>query len=303
MKRITMIAALVFATAALQAQAVAPKIRVRSTTDRSILLLGQPVVYTLTLDLDPGVTIVADDLSGDALPLEGLELIDARVDRGDRRFVATYTLRTFDTGAAPRRVAPRIVRYAGSQPGSRDLASFELSIPEVEFVWRSVLPDELRTLDLKPISDPQPPSRRAFWVAAAGCGITGLVLLALLLTAGTRRSAHRTVTDASGIKARLLAEIDRLSARPRGTPEARRAFVDALESTIRQHVAEMIGTRALSLTSREMTAHAAGHIAHADELSAVVSHCEQLRFRPVGAIDEAQCRRAAAAARDWCEGV
>ena len=142
-------------------------IRVRSTVDRTAIWVGDRVVYAIEMTLPPGTSIVEDDVSTDALSLEGLEVraVDLGADdrgAGQRRF--RYVLASTQGGPTAASIGPLTVRYVVKRPGERveDAApSGEIAIPRTTIALRSTLPDGQETYALRDAR----PLRSSHWLA------------------------------------------------------------------------------------------------------------------------------------------
>src|SRR2546428_4931730 len=97
---------------------------VKSSVDRTAMFVGDRATYTIELTCKRGIEILPDDLSGNKLKLEGLELVAAESSRQSGRDGATiyqfrYVVTTYRVDAPKLTMGPMTVRYATTRPGQR----------------------------------------------------------------------------------------------------------------------------------------------------------------------------------------
>src|SRR3989442_8413598 len=99
-------------------------VAVSASVDRTAMFVGDRATYTIELTCKRGVEILPDDLSGDKLKLEGLELAGSDNSRQSGRDGATtyqfrYVVTTYRVDAPRLAIGPVTVRYATTRPGQR----------------------------------------------------------------------------------------------------------------------------------------------------------------------------------------
>lgn len=134
-----------------------PMVEVHTTINRTAVWVGDPILWTVELVCAPMVDVIADDLAGETLNLQGLELVASDTERttgedGALVHRVTYQFRTYEIGLPALRVAPFAVRYFVRRPGQRaeDLEpAGQVDVPGVLLAWRSTIPSGLTTVDLR----------------------------------------------------------------------------------------------------------------------------------------------------------
>jgi len=289
------------------AQTPQPDVTAHASVDRPAVFVGDRVIYTIELTCKRGVDIVADDVSRDKLRLDGLDVIDSRV---DRRTVARdqstiyrvdYVLTTYRIDQPTLKIAPFGVRYAIRRAGQRPedaSPAGEVQVPGATIAFRSLLPDEEEPSTIR--SDVLPHARRARFAALGAIGL-GLVIVsvvpALLAVVAVARRARRPRLRRS---ARAVRHAERISLETLRqleveTVEGRRAALTALEGLVRDHLRDVCGVPAAGLTPADVPASLTGSrtSVSADLVASVLATCELARYAPVDAMPSADaCREA-----------
>ena len=287
------------------AQTRQPDVAARASVDRPAVFVGDRVTYTIELTCKRGVDILADDLSRDKLRLEGLDVIDARIDRrtvdGGTIYRFEYVLTTYRIDLPTLKIAPLSVRYAIRRAGQRveDASpAGEIQVPGATIAFRSLLPDAEEPSAIR--SDAPPHARRALFAALGPIGL-GLIIVsavpALLAMAAVARRARKPRIRRS---ARAVRHAERLSletvrAMEVDTVEGRRTALTQLEGLVRAHLSEVCGVPGASVTSVDVPAALADSRAplSADVVASVLATCELARYAPPYAMPSADaCREA-----------
>ena len=88
------------------------------------MFVADRATFTIELTCKRGVDILSDDLSGDKLKLEGLELVGSDSSRDSGRDGTTiyrfhYVVTTYRVDTPAMTIGPLAVRYAATRPGQR----------------------------------------------------------------------------------------------------------------------------------------------------------------------------------------
>ncbi len=286
------------------AQTPAPDVTVRTSLDRTAMWVADRVTYTIELACKRGVDILADDLSRDKLKTEGLDAIDGDTDRQSTADGATiyrfrYVLTTYRTDVAALTIAPLRVRYAVRRAGQRleDASpAGEVLVPGAVAAFRSVLPDDL---DLQGVRSGKPPhARPARFAMLQPIGI-GLVIVAIvpgiLVIASVVRLIRRPRVRRSvrAVRHDERASLDAVRQVNVDTIDGRRQVFTDLDALLRQHLRDVCGVAAASLTPHEVPFALASHRSNvnAELIASVLETCELARYAPSHAIPSADvCR-------------
>ena len=308
MKRLVLVAAVVLTGSRLSVEALAKAealaeadVRVQTALSQTALWAGQAVTYTVTLTCRPTVDILQGDLDADKLALEGLQVVGQSLQRettadGGTRYVATFRVTTFEPGAEKVGIGDWTVRYAiGAAPGASAPAQ-EVRVPGAALAWRSALPDEPKTLDLRGDRgvEPVPGWWRYTQTIALGLIITSILAVGGLVATrvasrrprDSRRKARRDATRD------LRSTLTELGDADMSTPAARLGAYARLEAAVRRHAAEVTGLPAAALTPAEFRQRANGTALSGDDVSHVLESCQRARFAPIERIPEAADFRA-----------
>ena len=289
------------------AQTPQPDVTARAAVDRPAVFVGDRVTYTIELTCERGVDILADDLSRDKLRLEGLDVIEARIDRRTvdgglgTAYRFEYVLTTYRIDLPALKIAPLSVRFAVRRAGQRleDASpAGEVQVPGATIAFRSLLPDEAEPSAIR--SDAPPDARRPLFAALGPIGL-GLIIVsvvpALLAVAAVARRAQRPRIRRS---ARAVRHAERLSlesvrAMEVDTVEGRCAALTQLDGLVREHLREVCGVAGASLTPAEVPAALANSrtALSADLVASVLATCDRARYAAPHAMPSAEaCREA-----------
>jgi hypothetical protein len=262
---------------------------IRPSLDRTAVWVGDAVTYTIEVRCAPGYDIIENDLAGDRLQLEGLEVRAASSTRemrddGGAVYRASFQLASYASEHESLRIAPRMIRYYQRQADGQTIdraPAGTVEIPGEELALRSTLLDsggaEIRTG--RPLAL-LPRFARAF-------GPVGLTLVAVSLATAAaglvtpivrrRRPARaqgpvRRPTD----RRPALDEIRRLD--DTGSPDDLHKAFGRLDRLLREHLAET-GIDARSLTPDEIDARADGAgETTARAVAQLLRECERVRY-------------------------
>jgi len=281
-------------------------VSVRTSLDRTAMFVGDRVALTIEVTCRRGHEVLVDDLSRDKLKLEGLEVVGtdtARQADGDvTRYQFRYMLTTYRVDTPVLRIAPFNARYYVRRAGQKlDDAppAGSVQVPGAVIAFRSLLPDDQVTY---PARDARPAAERlARFRVLQPVGL-GLILLsiapvALLALAALRRAQQRrrTTTRRSLRQARQAsrASLEAVRAADPTSAEDRRDAFARLDALVRQHLSDVCGVPAVSLTPPEIaTALSARSSGPPMELaSSVLSTCELARYAPPALLPSASVWR------------
>ena len=285
-------------------------LKVRASTDRTAMWVGDRVTYTIDIVCNSGVDILLDDLAKEKLRVNGLDIVASdstettdAVDQTRHRF--RYVLTTYRVDAPSLSIEPISVRYYQRRPGQRlqDMApAGEFQVPGAAIALRSTLPDAQTVYELRDGRDASP--RHPVFARARSIGlalvIVSLAPAAFVVLSTLRRRTRKTVRR-SARQTRLdhRATLDRLHALDVATEEDRRRAYDAISTAVRQHLAATAGVPAPSLTAAEIDAALATTRTRVprESVSALLASADEARYGPPHAVPSAQaCRDAIATA-------
>jgi hypothetical protein len=284
-------------------------VTVSASVDRTAMFVGDRATYTIELTCRRGVEILPDDLSGDKLTLEGLELVAAENSRQSGRDGATiyqfrYVVTTYRVDAPKLTIGPTAVRYATTRPGQRleeAAPAGEVQVPLAAIALRSALPDEADVLDIR--RDRSATPRPAVFAMLQPVGI-GLVIVSMVpaLVAGAavvrRRRAHLERSprrSARTLRHEERASLDAVRAMDFSSIDGRRDALTALDSLVRAHLRDVCGIPGPSLTPGEVASALSSHGTRVpvELVTAVLTTCEHARYAPPHASPSADvCREA-----------
>ena len=311
------IALCVTTTAEAQTSAQVQPPRVSSSVDRTAMWIGDRVVFRVEIVCAPGVDILLDDLAADKLKVNGLQMLSSdAVVVNDASGGSTHQLRYVVTSYAIDNPSPSIeaisVRYYARRPGERlqDVApAGDVRIPGAVIAFRSTLAES--QVDLAIRDGRTPPPRRAMFARASQIGLA-LVVLALApavvlaaaairqRTAGkpVRRSARQTRQEQRAV-------LERIRSMDVSSPEDRRRACDEIGTAVRGYVASHTHVPATALTPAEIDAllAARGGRIRREDVVALLTTCDEARYRPAQAPMSAEaCRDAIASAEQILAG-
>lgn len=298
MRCLVLIAAVVVIGPAVSAQ---DDVRVQTAVSQTALWAGQVITYRVTLICRPTVDILQGDLDADKLALEGLQVVGQSLNRtvtgdGHTHYAVAYRLTTFEPGAAKIGIDDWTVRYATGAAGGASRPAQEVRVPGAALAWRSALPDEPKTLDLR--ADRVIELVPGWWQhtrsLALGLIFTSLFAMgALVATRVASRRPRDTRRRARGDAARdLRTTLSELADADVSTPAARRRAYDRLEAALRRHAAEVTALPATALTPMEFRQRANGTPWSGEEISRILESCQRARFAPLERVPDASELRA-----------
>jgi hypothetical protein len=290
------------AAADLSAEALAEAdVRVQTALSQTALWAGQVVTYTVTLTCRPTVDILQGDLDADKLALEGLQVVGQSLQReatsdGGTKYVVTYRLTTFEPGAEKVGVGDWTVRYAIGAAAGASAPAQEVRVPGAALAWRSALPDEPKTLDLRGDRGVEPVP--VWWQHTRSIAL-GLIVASIVAVGGLvatrvastrprdqRRKARRDAARDLRTTLTELADADM------STPAARVSAYERLEAAVRRHAGEVTGLPAAALTPAEFRQRANGTPLSGDDVGRVLESCQRARFAPLERVPDAADFRA-----------
>jgi hypothetical protein len=267
-------------------------VQVTTRVNRTAVWVGDPIELIVEFVCAPQVDVIEDDLAREKLKLEGLAVVTASSEREvaadgvvKRRFL--YGLISYEVNSPTLRVGGWPVRYYIRRTGERPedaRAEGELQVPGVAIAWRSTLPDEMTSLDLRALGPPTdlPDALDAARLAGIGLIVLAAAPLAVWTAAmiGRWRSRERR-TPARVVRAHARSALEELRALDATTESARRDAYGRLERAIRQHLADTRAIPAHALASGELASRlrAAGW-PDAEAAGALLGECVRARYGP-----------------------
>jgi hypothetical protein len=302
MKRVSaLLAAVLLVGSTARPARAADDVRVQTALSQTALWAGQVVTYTVTLTCRPTVDILQGDLDADKVALEGLQVVGQTLNRrvlsdGSTQYVVVYRLTTFEPGVAAIGIGDWTVRYAIGAAVGASAPAQELRVPGAALAWRSALPDEPKTLDLRGDRAVEPVS--GWWRYTRSIAL-GLIFTAVFAvgTLLVTRVASRRPRD-KGRKARrdsardLRNTLIELGDADVTTPAARVSAYERLETAVRRYAGEVTALPAAALTPVELRQRANGTPFSMDELSRILESCQRARFVPPERVPDAADFRA-----------
>ena len=288
-------------------------VSVRTSLDRTAMFVGDRVVYTIEVTCRRGHDVLADDLSRDKLRLEGLEVVGndtARHAEGDvTRYEFRYVLTTYRVDTPVLKIAPFNARYYVARAGQKSTTRRRPGRSRCRAVSsRSAACCPTIKRPILPATNGRCSDRAARFRVLQPVGL-GLILLsiapvALLALAGLRRARQRrqTSTRRSLRQARQAsrASLEAVRAADPASAEDRRDAFARLDALVRQHLSDVCGVPAASLTPLEIAAALSARPSGApvELASSVLSTCELALYAPpapatfsVGLAGHARTRR------------
>jgi hypothetical protein len=273
------------------------------------MFVGDRATYTIELTCRRGVDILADDLSGDQLALDGLELVSSDTTRQPGREGATvyqfrYVVTTYRVDAPSLTIGPLAVRYATTRPGQRleeAAPAGEVQVPRTTIAFRSLLPDDQ---DVSGLRDDRPASPRPAWLAMLqpiGLGLVIVSIVPAVLGAAAvvrRRRAHvetRARRSTRTVRHEARTTLDAVRSKDVTSPDGRREAFTALDTLVRQHLRDICDVPGPSLTPAEIAPALAsrGSRVPVELVTSVLAACELARYAPPHAMPSADvCRQA-----------
>ena len=285
------------------ASAAPADVEVRTALNQTAIWVGQEVTFTIALSCRPGVDVLQEDLGADSLTLVGFQVMGHGVTRtvatdGRIRYDVVYRLTTYDPAIESLEIGDLTVRYAvGASVQRAGAPASELRVPGAVVALRSVLPADLKALDLRTTRgvEPVPASWRASRQAAGALVVVSVVTLGWLLV--TWLSAGRPAKPRTRVKREarrdLLIGIGALRHADLASDASRLEAFTNLEALVRRHAAS-VTTQPAALTAAELQARLADGpaAASAETLGRILEVCEQARYRPLARLPDAERFRA-----------
>jgi hypothetical protein len=309
------VVAAVLAVGGLRASAAAPDVTVRTTLDRTAMWVADRVTYTIEITCQRGVDVVADDLSRDKLKVDGLEVLGGDTERrsapGDTTiFTFHYVLTTYRVDVATLSIAPLTVRYAVKRTGQRledAVPAGEVHVPGATIALRSVLPDDQDPGGIRSDSPPHARPLRFAVLQPIGLGliIVSAVPAFIAVLTFVRRRRPRVRRSQRVVRHEERASLDAVRAMEIDTIDGRRGAFTQLDALVRDHLREVCGVPAGSLTPQEVPLALATSRADvpAEVVASVLATCELARYAPPHAMPSADtCRDAIARMEDVIAG-
>jgi hypothetical protein len=279
---------------------------VRTSLDRTAIWVADRITYAIALTCRRGVDLVVDDLARDKLRLDGLEILGADSERAADRDESTtyrfrYYLTTYGVDVPELTIAPVTVRYSVKRPGQRledAVPAGEVQIPGAVVAFRSVLPDGQETYDLRVSRGSSPRPMRYALLQPIGLGLVliSIVPAALATSLIVGRARRRRVRrSARQVRHDERASLDAVESIDITTPDGRRDVYARLNALVRDHLRDVVGIGAPSLTPAEIgpALSAAGARVPIELVTAVLSACELARYAPAEALPSREaCREA-----------
>ncbi|MCC7417259.1 MAG: hypothetical protein IT176_08955 [Acidobacteria bacterium] len=279
----------------------------RSWLDRTAMWVGDAVVYTVRIVCAPGIDVLDDDLAGDKLKLDGLELVDLATSRtggpdGTTIREFRYRVTTYKVEQTLLSIAPMAVRYYRVRPGQGvegGEAAGEMAVPGATLALRSMLPDARDTAALRNGRGIEARPRLFAAAGPVGAGLlvasivpvffwtVGLVIR-LSRPKGDRRSARQVKRDErmtlDGVRALDLSDLD-----------ARREAYTTISGLVRGHLREVTGVPGHALTGAEVEPALADRATRirAEEIRGFLNGCDAARYGPRETVPSAEACRAA----------
>ena len=247
--------------------------------------LGDPLVLTLTVSAEPGVTVEMPAF-GEALGRFAIVDYAPReetTEDGQVRFSQRYTLQASASGR--QRIPQLRVEFVDERDGSVDeraAKARELLTEELGFKVESVLPEGPVVDELRParpmLAELQGPwwARHWPWFAVGVLALAGAVggLLVWL-----RRADQRARTTAFE---RTIERLERLQRRGLPSTAELDAWYVELSDIVRRYIEARFGLRAPELTTEEFLAEAGRSAeltpSHRSLLSAFLERCDRVKF-------------------------
>ena len=271
-----------------------PDVSVRTMLDRTAVWVGDRVTYTVEITCRRGADVLMDDVARDKLKLDGLDIVSTETERNAEADAATrydfrYVLTTYRVDVPALKIAPFQVRYYIKRAGERvdDAApAGAVQVPGASIAFRSVLPDDQGAADVRDtrVAAERPAIFRALEPVGIGLIVLSVAPVALLAIGLARRASERR--HAAGHRTRRQARHEARAAleavRDAGIerPEARREAFARLDALVRQHLGDVAGIPAASLTPEEIAIalEARPSRVQAGAVASILKICELARY-------------------------
>jgi hypothetical protein len=280
------------------------KVEAQAQLDRTALWVGDRLTYTVELTCQPGVDILADDLTPDKLKLDGLKIIGNDTNRSvTPGNVTTYRFRyylaTYSVDATTLTIGALDVRYYVQRAGQRleDTApAGDVEVPAAAVAVRSLLPDNQKSYAIRDARPAAARSLRYTILQPIGIGLVLISIVPALFFAATlaRRFRGRVRRSPRQVRDVELASLNSVRSLDLTTVEGRREAYVRVNSLVRDHLRDICGVNAPNLTPAEigpaLTAH--GAQLSTDLVTSVLTACELALYSPVELLPSAEtCRQ------------
>jgi hypothetical protein len=275
----------------------APKedVSVGTKVDRTAIWVGDRLTYTIEITCKRGYDLVTDDLSREKLSLEGLEVVNTDTVRrtgGDDviRYEFHYVLTTFRVDVPALKIGPMTVRYYVSRAGQRPdetAPAGTLQVPAQIVAFRSLLPDDQPSYDIRHSRPAGPRLLRYRILQPLGLGLiivsvapVAFMAIAVVQHVGRRgRTARRSFRQT---RQAVQASLEAVRNAEAATADDRRDAFARLDDLVRQHLTQVCGVPASSMTPSEIAAAlgARGSGLPVELASSVLNTCEIARYAP-----------------------
>lgn len=282
-----------------------PDAEARSFVDQTAVWVGDPLTFTVQIACAPGIDVLDDDLAGDKLKLEGLEFVSLETARDPAS--GQGSVRTFRYHLAAYKVdVPRLTvgelstRYYRVRPGEgieNGKAIGELKIPGIAVAFRSMLPDDQATAQLRDGRESGGRSRLLANAKSIGTGLLAVSVVPVLFWAVAlvrerqprteRRSARRVRHDER-------TSLQAVRAMDVSAPDGRREAYTKINELVRAHLQDVVGVPGQSLTALEIAPTLSSRTrVPADAIQALLAECDAARYASPDALPSADACRAA----------
>lgn len=281
------------------------QVEVQALLDRTALWVGDRVTYTIKLKCQPGVDILADDLSPDKLKLDGFEVLGNDTDRnvgpGDTTtYRFRYYLTTYNVDPTTLKIGAMDVRYYIKRPGQRiedSTQAGEVELPALSATVRSLLPDDQKTYSVRDARPAAVRPLRYTMLQSVGIGLVVISIAPALLFAFMlvrRIRQRRAGRSPRQVREGEQTSLETLRSMDITTAEGRCKVYARLNSLVRDHLRDVSGIHASNLTSAEIgpAISERGARLSAELVTSVLTACEQALYAPVDLLPSAEaCRQ------------
>ncbi len=295
---------------ACHANAAEPDVSAAVHVDHTAMWVADRVLYTIELTCRRGMDVLTDDLSGDKLKLDGLEVIGTETSRhtladNTIRYRFTYELTTYRVDTPTLSVAPLTVRYYVRRSGQRledSPPAGDVAIPGAVIAFRSVLPDDQPAYSIRDARETE--TRRAVFSALQPVGI-GLILASIVpaglfgLAVVARARTRTARPSARQVRHAERESLEAVRAGDASTEAGRREIFARVDALVRQHLRDVCGIPGHALATPEIgpALEAKGARVPAELVISLLTTCEAAKYGPPGQATTADaCRDAIAQA-------
>lgn len=281
-------------TAAAQVPVVAS-----AAVDRNVITIGDPIIFSVTVDLDTGYRVVDPGVPKTLGALELLETLPAQQlprSNGGTRIIFRFAISGFSVGQT--RIPSVAVAFVDAQGQRGTVATAEIPVLVRSVMLQGDDPTQIRPLkpQLDVPSGVPSPLRQGLAMVA------GALFLAIPAYAALRLARRRQIEIAEARRPaqRALEELDRIASL--GLPEAAKyeEHYELLTRALREYVRDRFGIAVHGCTARELRREMQRAGIDREQVGAiyeVMSEGEVVRFRHVAAFP-AHARITLRSARD-----